>query len=111
LNLDDKGITVGRILGLPGRLLGSSKLAYLKQHPDNRVFFNANLYDSEGTKIWFGDVDLTAEEGKLRKVAKTLEEAIFITREQPWRFENVTLERLTEAVGKDDVARIMPTDG
>lgn len=81
-------------LGHNGCMLSGSKSSYLHANPKNVVFFNANLYNAEGIKIWYGDLDITKSRAKLQELAKTLGETLYVTREMPFRFEKVTVARL-----------------
>lgn len=84
-------------LGWCGRLLSWSKSEYRKEHPTHRVFYNANVYtivDGTAIKLWYGDVDLTADQSTLQALVDELGKSIYITFEQPYRFEEVTVERL-----------------
>ncbi len=78
-------------LGPCGRMLSSSK----RSPPGHRVFWNANVYDSEGHKLWFGDVDVTASAEKLGYVADAIG-TIYVTRETPYRFSHPTVEELNQ---------------
>jgi hypothetical protein len=57
-------------LGLPrSRLITASKSGYHERHPDNVVVFNATIADAMGTRLWWGDVDVSVDEGKLVDLA------------------------------------------
>lgn len=81
-------------LGHNGCMVSGSKSGYMNSHPKNVVFFNANVYNHEAIKIWYGDLDLTKSRAKLQELAKALGETIYVTREMPFRFEEATVERL-----------------
>lgn len=100
--IDEISDDLQEILGPFGRLLWHSKMEYRDSHHNNRVYFNANIYDSSGLKLWYGDVDLdrcqaaaiNREDGQLMLVADQLQALvdrhgldIFVTPEYPWRFE------------------------
>lgn len=93
----DKTKIVIEKLGHMGRLLSGSKSTYSTNHPGSRVFFNGNIYDAKGEKIWFGDVDLTREAKKLQEIVQALGEKIYVTREQPFRWEEQTTKTLQAA--------------
>jgi hypothetical protein len=82
-------------------MLSGSKQAYSKKHPDSVVFFNANIYDSEGEKLWYGDIDLTKDGKKLNQIVNKIGEKIYVTREQPWRFLEFQGKSVLEALQKD----------
>jgi hypothetical protein len=70
------------------RLVGSSKSYYCTSHPQNVVFFNANLIEEKLGKVWFGDLDLTKDAPKLIKIAKELKTTFYVLRETDCRFNN-----------------------
>lgn len=81
--------TIDQILGYPGRMLSGSK-----QIPSHRqghvIYWNACVFVKTGRKdadqIWYGDLDVTADEVKFQELANALSETIYVTPEQPWRF-------------------------
>lgn len=77
-----------KIMGLPGRLLSGSKSGYNRTHPENIVVFNANLCTKKLGKLWYGDVDITLDEAKLKELAVVLGEDLYILREHDARFSN-----------------------
>lgn len=52
-------------LGRPGRMISASKSGYQLRHPNNIVIFNANIAIVGYNKIWYGDLDLTADKDLL----------------------------------------------
>ena len=76
-----------------GRMISWSKSEYRQNHPDHEVYFNANIFTLKEGKIWYGDLDLTADESKLTQIAKDLNTDIYILSEMDGRFEN---EKSTE---------------
>lgn len=83
-----------------GRMISGSKSGYLHQRPKNVVFFNANVYNHEGIKIWYGDLDLTVSEGNLKALAGELGQPIYVTHEQPYRWGDVTVKQLEAAAAE-----------
>lgn len=84
----------------PGRMISMSKTA-----PKGHVcVFNANICIKSTGKIWFGDLDLTADADDLKRLAYEKGEHVFVLREHDARF-------LNEADPKYDraVAIISPT--
>ena len=75
------------ILGYCARLISWSKSTYRKAYPNHKVVFNANVCTEEDGKIWYGDIDLTLDEGKLKKLDEELGQEIFVVRETSCRFE------------------------
>lgn len=85
------------ILGAPGRMLSASKIDYSRENPNNTVVFNSNVCTESG-KLWYGDIDVTEDEAKLRKLASALGERIYVIREMDGRFENEGKPKLDSAV-------------
>ncbi len=80
------------------RLLSWSKSGYRQQHPDNDVYFNANIFTLEDGKVWYGDLDVTSDEPVLTAIAKEIGKDLYILREMDGRFDNeeLTKEQITE---------------
>ena len=97
-------------LGPMGRMLSGSKSSYSDRHPKNVVFFNGNIYDKDGKKLWYGDVNLTKDKARLEQIAHMLDEPIYVTREQPFRWEEQTTESLENCTKGEypSVVRIDP---
>jgi len=70
------------------RMISSSKSFYHEKHPNNVVFFNANIIDKKLGKIWHGDLDLSKDAQKLIDIAKELKTIFYILREMDGRFNN-----------------------
>ena len=68
-----------------GRLLSDSKSGYAIKHPKNVVAFNANICTRSKGRIWNGDLDVTADEAKLKTLATTLGEELYVLRESAVR--------------------------
>lgn len=85
------------ILGPFGQMLSGSKVMYVRQFPDNVAIFNANVCTSKG-KIWFGDLDVTKDQEKLRTLAEALGEKVYVLREHDGRFDNENSPKLEKAV-------------
>lgn len=73
------------------RLIGLSKSFYVRENPNHKAVFNANIFTLEDGKIWFGDLDLNNDENKLKNIAKSLNRDLYILREMDGRFENESL--------------------
>lgn len=84
-------------LGRTGRMLSGSKSNYSASHPKSIVYFNGNIYDQEGVKLWYGDIDLRKDAAKLAQIAHLLGESIYVTAESPFRWATQTKESLEEA--------------
>ena len=84
-------------LGDPGRLISLSKSGYRERHPGHFVVFNGNVCMEAG-KIWWGDLDLTLDEGKLVDLAARLGETLYIVYERDGRFRNEDDPLLSQAL-------------
>lgn len=84
-------------LGRPGRMISASKSGYQLRHPNNIVIFNANIAIVRYNKIWYGDLDLTADKDLLLKCSKEIGKPLYIFYETDLRFQNELLNVL-EAV-------------
>ena len=71
-----------------GRMISGSKSGYWEQHKENLIVFNANILIETRGKIWHGDLDVTLDEERLKSVAQTLEEDLYILREHDARWGN-----------------------
>lgn len=87
------------ILGMPGRMVSASKSGYSTAHPDNIVVFNSNVCTESG-KIWYGDIDVTLDEAKLKELAEAIGERIYVIYEMDGRFENEAKPKLDDAIWK-----------
>lgn len=75
---------------IPGRMISGSKSGYRRMYPDNEVYFNANIVIESLGKIWYGDLDIDVDRNKLEKVARKLNEPIYVLSEMDCRFGNET---------------------
>jgi hypothetical protein len=76
-----------------GRMISATK-----RGPEGHVcVFNANIVTKDLEKVWFGDLDLTAEAEDLQWYANHLKTDIFVMREMDARFlregEKINLSR------------------
>lgn len=62
---------IERHLGPHGRMITASKSGYDRRYPTHLTVFNANLV-VDRCKLWWGDLDLTVDEPKLRAIAGEL---------------------------------------
>lgn len=83
-------------IGMHGRLLSGSKSGYLERNPNSIAYFNANIIDSRGQKVWFGDLDLVADYEDLAKIVAKHPFEFLVLRESDARFgkENRNLKDL-----------------
>ncbi len=75
-----------------GRMISYSKSGYMDRHPDNEVYFNANIFVLGEGKIWYGDIDVTKEREQLESIAGQIGKDLYILRELDGRFENEELK-------------------
>lgn len=79
---------IEKLLGHCGKMISGSKSGYGKRFPNNFAIFNANICTRKDGKIWFGDIDITKDEGKLKKLADELHCDVYILYEMDARFNN-----------------------
>jgi hypothetical protein len=93
MKLDEAYVKAEEVLGRCGRMLSSSKTGI----PGHLTVFNANVCTKAG-KIWFGDLDVTQNEAKLKALAEALGEKVYVLREMDGRFDNEGAPLLDRAV-------------
>lgn len=85
-----------KYLGMPSRMISGSKSGYLRRNPENLVVFNSNIFIETRSlfifkkynKIWYGDVDLTLEQDKIKMATYELGKYwVYVLREMYGRFE------------------------
>lgn len=85
-----------------GRMMSGTKIG-----PKGHVcLWNANILTTERGKIWFGDLDLTADEKMLVKLAADLGTKLYILREMDARFnreKNPAWDRAVACVTADGI--------
>jgi len=83
-------------LGHEARMISGYKSFYRSIHPDNFVIFNSNLIIKEYGKLWWGDLDVTVDGPKLKKIAEQIGTTIYILYETHCRFdtEKDTIKKL-----------------
>ena len=86
-----------------GRMISFSKTYYRTEHPDNEVYFNANIF-TEDAKIWWGDLDFTLDEPALKKVAQELKTDLYILRESDGRWD---IDELTSEIIKEKAQKVV----
>jgi len=75
--------TVGAI----GRMICGEKSSYDRKYPDHKTYFNSNIFADGLGKIWYGDIDFTLDEPKLKLLAKRLNKTIYLVKEHDGRFD------------------------
>ena len=80
-------------VGYNGRLLNMDKRC-----PKGHVcVWNANIV-VDGLKVWYGDLDLTADEASLQAVADEIKEPLYILYEMDGRFDNEGEPKVDNAI-------------
>lgn len=125
-------------LGIPGKMISSSKSGYRQENPTSLVLFNANvcfLVEEAGPKIlglfktrkitaekvWHGDIDITKSRIDLKNLAACTGNSIVVLHEMDGRFDNAKDPRWknyvyrvdadgSEFIGGDYMDLIMFTD-
>lgn len=69
------------------KLLSGSKSFYRSKFPENKVYFNANIFIEGIGKVWYGDLDITLDSGKLQEIANQIKKPFFVLSEMDGRFE------------------------
>ena len=82
-----------------GRMMSGSK----RHTPGHVEVYNANIFTREGGKVWFGDLDLTADADRLKEFAAEQGHELYVLHEMDGRFEYERKPRWDRAV-----ARITP---
>lgn len=96
--MESKTIIAEKLLGSMGRMVGGSKSIYRYDNPKNLVVFNSNVFNIHGEKLWYGDLDLTLDHLKLKKLSMELSEDLYVLYEMDGRFDNETDPKLANAV-------------
>lgn len=66
-----------------GRMIAGSK-----RGPAGHVcVWNANVVIKSRGKVWYGDLDITKEGDKLKKIAEEIGEPLYVLREKDCRFD------------------------
>jgi hypothetical protein len=85
------------LLGPIDRMIASTKTGYGQAHPGHVAIFNANVCIA-GHKAWYGDLDLTREELRLRELAARVGFAVHVLFEPDARFRQEQEPLLEDAV-------------
>lgn len=77
-----------------GRMISGSKSGYINAHRDHDVVFNANVFVEGLGKVWYGDLDITLDAGKLQNISNEMGKKLLVLREMMGRFEreNISFE-------------------
>jgi hypothetical protein len=84
-NLPEVAALIESHLGPHGRMISGSKTAYSRRYPSRLVVFNANLLVA-GLKLWWGDLDLSEDAPRLRRLARELGDELHLLYEHNGRF-------------------------
>ncbi len=90
-----------KVLGYPGRMMSGSKSGYHHLFPRNIAVFNSNVCTEKG-KIWYGDLDITEDEEKLKNLAKLLGTKLYVLYESDGRFDNEESPKVERAIYSTD---------
>ncbi len=93
----DKYKQAVELLGMCGRMLSTSKCNYSRLHYENIIVFNGNVCTKDG-KIWYGDIDVTLDEDKLKTLAEAIGEKIYVLYEMDGRFDNEETPAIDKAM-------------
>jgi len=74
-----------------GRMVCGSKSHYREMFPNHNVYFNANIFEKDLGKVWYGDLDLTVDAPRLQRIAQSCGVNLYVLREMDGRFENENL--------------------
>jgi hypothetical protein len=85
-------------LGYCGRMLSGSKQAAKTAGREHLTVFNANLIVTGFGKVWYGDIDITRDEEKLKKIALAFKSVVNVLREHDARFEYENNPQVQNAV-------------
>lgn len=85
-----------RHLGFAGWCYGSMS-AYRERYPEHLTIKNANICTKEHGKIWWGDLDVTANVDELRALARELGVTVWVLRESAARFRTAHAPEFHEA--------------
>jgi hypothetical protein len=83
--------TVRSFLGMQGKMISGSKSGYREKNPKSLAIFNSNVCvveNERGTKIWYGDIDITKSRENLKGLASELGTDIYVLFEMDARFEH-----------------------
>jgi len=83
---------VNKHLGTGGRMIAYSKSSYHHEHPDNIIYFNAQIHDKKRKFIWAGDLDITKDRVILEKIAEESDEMFYVTPELWYKFMKETIK-------------------
>lgn len=89
-----------------GRMISATKSMYKKAHPNNEVYFNANIFVLGEGRVWYGDLDLDKDISKLESTAKSIEKDLYILKEKDGRLgkDRLSDDRILElAVRKIEI--------
>ena len=80
----------------PGRMISNTK----SSPKGHECVFNANVCTRSRGKIWFGDLDLTADETELKALASKEGETVYVLREMEGRLMNEAQPPLDRAIAR-----------
>jgi hypothetical protein len=98
---DDQYKLINDTIGYSGRMISASKRTPQTDGRDHLVVFNGNLIVEGYGKVWYGDLDITRDEAKIKELAKALG-TIYILREMDCRFDTAKNPDLGKALFMTD---------
>jgi hypothetical protein len=89
-------------LGYCGAMISSHKQAAKTKGKEHLAVFNANIVVEGFGKVWFGDIDVTIDEEKIKKLALGFKSTVYVLREMDARFDHENSPQLQNAVYSTD---------
>jgi len=70
------------LVAYEGRIMSWSKSGYHRHYPAHLAVFNARLmFPGDDQPFWWGDLDITVDEARIRELAAVLDESVAVTYE------------------------------
>jgi hypothetical protein len=88
---------INKNVGGCGRMVWAEKYNLPAKLKGHKIVWNANII-VDGKKVWYGDIDLTADAPGLHKAADEIGKALYVLTERAARFDNEENPLVDEAV-------------
>lgn len=98
----EQQVLIRENLGYCGCIILGSKQTPKTKGKEHLAIFNANLIVEGFGKVWYGDIDVTRDEEKIKKIAHGFKTTVYILREMDGRFEYENKPQIQNAVYKTD---------
>jgi hypothetical protein len=85
-------------LGYCGQMLSGSKQPIRTAGRSHLMVWNGNLVVEGFGKVWYGDIDVTRDEKKIKKIALGFKSTVYVLREMDARFETENNPQIKNAV-------------